>query len=92
MRMPPKPEFCEIQVRVTPRSSRNRIEAAGDEFKIWVTAPPVDGEANAAVCLTVAKALGVAKTRVTVIAGETSRNKTLRIDNLSREEVLFRLT
>jgi len=48
-------------------------------LKIAVTAPPVDGEANAAVIELLAKQLGIARSAVAVIAGETSRRKTVRV-------------
>ena len=48
-------------------------------LKIAVTAPPVDGEANAAVIELLAKPLGIARGAVEVIAGASSRRKTLRI-------------
>jgi len=90
--MPPRPESCEIRIRVTPRSSRNKIEAAGSgEFKVWVTAPPVDGEANEAVRQLIAKALGIAKSNVSVVGGETSRSKTLRVEGLGLTDVAERL-
>lgn len=90
--MPPRPESCQIRVRVSPRSSRNKIEAVGpDEFKVWVTAPPVDGEANEAVCVLIAKTLGITKSNVSVVSGDTSRNKTLRIEGLGPKEVQARL-
>jgi uncharacterized protein (TIGR00251 family) len=49
-------------------------------LKVAVTAPPVDGEANAAVVEVLAKALGVPRRQVEVIAGMSSRRKTVRIE------------
>lgn len=49
-------------------------------FKIQVTAPPEDGKANAAVVKLVAKKLGVAKSRVSVAVGATSRRKVLHVE------------
>ena len=49
-------------------------------LKVAVTAPPVDGEANAAVIELLAKALGVPRRQVEVIAGASSRRKTVRIE------------
>jgi hypothetical protein len=66
---------------VTPRASRARLgPLAGARIKIAVTAPPVDGEANAAVIECVAKALGVPRRAVSIVGGETSRRKTVRVD------------
>ena len=69
-----------FDVLVQPRSSRERLGPVHDgRVKIAVTAPPVDGEANAAVIELVAKQLGVARSAVAVIAGAASRRKTLRV-------------
>ena len=77
-------EAAEIAVRVQPRARRNEVagERAGAVL-IRVTAPPVDGKANAAVCALVAKAAGVAPSRVRVIRGESSRDKVLRVEGVS---------
>lgn len=69
-----------IDVRVTPKASRDRIERVEGGLKVWVTAPPADGKANEAVRKLLAKALGVAKTRLTLVRGETSREKRFRLD------------
>jgi len=66
-------------VRVTPRASRSRIVVESERVKVYVTVPPEDGKANAAICALIAKTLGVAKKRVTVLKGQTSRDKTLKI-------------
>ncbi|MEN2787685.1 DUF167 domain-containing protein [Sphingomonas qilianensis] len=69
-----------IAVRVTPRSARDSIAAGTpDHFVARLTAPPVEGAANAALVLLVAKLFGVAKGAVTVIAGDTARLKRLHI-------------
>ncbi|MCW5940769.1 MAG: DUF167 domain-containing protein [Fimbriimonadaceae bacterium] len=81
----------EVAVRVTPRSSRNRVEADGDTVRVWVNAAPTDGEANAAVCELLAKALGVPKSSVSVVRGQTSRSKRLRVDGVPDQELRHRL-
>jgi uncharacterized protein len=69
-----------FDVLVQPRASRAKLGPLHDgRLKVSVTAPPVDGEANAAVIELLAKALGVAKGAVEVIAGASSRRKTVRI-------------
>lgn len=78
---------ADLPVRVTPRSSRNKVEVVDGQVRIWVTASPTDGQANDAVCQLLAKTLGVAPSRVTVHRGHTSRDKTLRIEGLGLEEV-----
>lgn len=52
-----------------------------------MTAAPTDGQANDAVEKAVANALGVAKSRVAILRGDKSRDKTLGVDGLTREEV-----
>jgi uncharacterized protein YggU (UPF0235/DUF167 family) len=47
-----------------------------------VTAPPVEGKANAALCRLIAKRAGVAKGRVSVIRGARSRDKLIRVDGV----------
>jgi uncharacterized protein len=65
---------------VQPRASKARLGPRHDgRIKIAVTAPPVDGEANAAVIELVAKAFGVPRSAVEVIAGAASRRKTIRV-------------
>jgi uncharacterized protein (TIGR00251 family) len=69
-----------IDVLVQPRASRAKIGPVHDgRIKVSVTAPPVDGEANAAVIELLAKQLGVPKSAVEVIAGASSRRKRVRI-------------
>lgn len=71
-----------LSVRVTPKARRNEISL--DEnggLRVHVTAAPEDGKANAAVIKLLAKALGVAKSRVVLIRGGTSRDKVFRIDH-----------
>ncbi|SEM23169.1 hypothetical protein SAMN05443999_11628 [Roseovarius azorensis] len=68
-----------IALRVTPRASRNRIVAEGDTLRVYVTTPPEDGKANAAVLKLLAKALGLPKSRLTLIHGQTSRDKVFQV-------------
>ena len=75
----------ELHVRVTPRAGANRLEGVelrdngAAVLRLRVAAPPDKGKANAAVVALVAAALGVPKSAVSVVAGETARTKTLRI-------------
>ena len=71
---------AEIALRVTPKASRNAIVAGEDGLRAYVTVAPEDGKANAAVAKLLAKALGIAKTRLTLIRGQTARDKVFRID------------
>ena len=49
----------------------------GDSLKIRITAPPVDGKANAHLIKFVARAFGIAKSKVNIVGGELSREKRL---------------
>lgn len=65
-------------VRVTPRASRGAILGLhGDALKVSLNAPPVEGQANAALCELLAKALKVPKSNVRILHGERSRTKTV---------------
>lgn len=87
-----------LVVRLTPRAGRDRIDGwdkdeAGRAFlKVRVAAPPVEGEANAALVRLIAKALGVSKGAVRVVAGETARLKQLEIEGLEQVELAQRLS
>ncbi|MBA3392120.1 MAG: DUF167 domain-containing protein [Deltaproteobacteria bacterium] len=73
-----------VDILVQPRASRAQIGPLHDgRVKIAVTSPPVDGEANAAVIELVADALGVSKSAVQVVAGLSSRRKTLKISGIT---------
>lgn len=74
------PGVVRFEVRVSPRASRDAVQGEHDgAIKIALTAPPVDGEANAALIAFVAKQLGVARRDVVIVRGETSRSKRLEV-------------
>jgi uncharacterized protein len=76
-----------IPVRVKPRSPVAKLAGVrGGRLLIQVSAPPLDGKANEAVCRLLAGALGVARGRVQVLAGERNRDKLIRIDGLAPGE------
>jgi len=69
-----------LRVRVQPKASRDEISGLqGEALKVRITAPPVDGKANAHLVKFLAKQFGVAKSAVTLLSGETGRDKRLRI-------------
>lgn len=71
---------AEFAVRVTPRAKQPGIALTDGQWRISVTAAPEDGKANAAVTEALAHALGVAKTRLTLLRGATSRDKIFRLE------------
>jgi uncharacterized protein (TIGR00251 family) len=77
-----------FDVLVQPRASRAKVGPLHDgRLKVAVTSPPVDGEANAAVIELIAKTLGVARGAVEVIAGASSRRKTLKVRGVARAAI-----
>lgn len=78
-----------LAVHATPKSGRDEIVGwRGSELSVRVTSAPEGGKANAAVCKTVAAALGVAKSHVKVVRGETSRHKILTIDGVDEADLV----
>lgn len=76
-----------LRIRVQPRSSVARLEGVqGDQLRVRLTAPPVDGAANAACIAFLAKALGVSRSRVQIRSGARGRDKVLYIANLTPEQ------
>jgi uncharacterized protein (TIGR00251 family) len=82
------PEGVVVPVRVSAGASRDRIMGEhGGALKLSVAAAPERGKANKAVCELVAKALGVSRSQVTVLSGDTSRDKKLLVAGLAIETV-----
>src|SRR3954469_21331154 len=79
---------ADLTVRLQPRARRTEVAGErGGALVVRVTAPPVDGRANAALCAFVAKATGVAPSRVSVVRGKTSRDKVVRVEGVSEGEL-----
>lgn len=93
------PPYLQIQgnalllaVRVQPRASRTELAGPmGLELKIKVTAPPVDSAANEALILFVADTLDLPRRAVTLVRGQTSRHKVLRLEGITPETAAGRL-
>ncbi|MFP5363846.1 MAG: DUF167 domain-containing protein [Thermoleophilia bacterium] len=84
-----EPSSARISVRLQPRASRDELTGVRDGVLIArVRAPPVDGKANAALCRLVARAAGVAPSRVSIVRGESSRQKLLRVDGIDAATLL----
>jgi len=78
-----------LSVRVVPRSSREGVAGyEGGVVRIRLNAPPVEGRANEALRKFLAKTLGVPRAQVSVVSGETGRNKIVRIAGITRTEAL----
>lgn len=84
----------EIDLRVSPKASREGITGwRGTRLKVAVRAAPERGKATAAVVEVLAEALGIPRSAVTVVRGETSQDKTVRIaaEAITLDELIQRL-
>jgi uncharacterized protein (TIGR00251 family) len=71
---------AELDLVVQPRASRTRaVGEHGGRLKVQLAAPPVDGEANAALVAFLAEALGIRRAEVAILRGDTGRRKTVRV-------------
>ncbi len=75
-------------VRVVPRASKSGIVGEHNgAVKVRLTSPPVDGAANAELIKLLAKSFGVARSEVSMIAGETSKTKRIRISGATAAQL-----
>src|SRR5213080_5284008 len=82
-----------ISIRVQPRASRNAVVGwTGDTLNIRLTAPPVEGAANAACLDFLADLLDLPQAHIEILHGTRSRNKVIRISGLTHDEVHARLS
>jgi uncharacterized protein (TIGR00251 family) len=86
------PSGVTFAVKLHPRARKNAITGeAGDALKVSLTAPPVEGRANEACIEFFANLLKLPRSSITIAAGQTSRNKVIRVTGLSLQEVRRRL-
>jgi uncharacterized protein (TIGR00251 family) len=82
-----------LELLVQPRASRTRVVGEHEgRLKLQLAAPPVDGEANAALAAFLADALGVRKADVVLLRGETGRRKTVRVRGARGAAAVARLS
>jgi hypothetical protein len=82
-----------LEILVQPRASRTRVIGEhGGRLKVQLAAPPVDGEANAALVEFLAGALCVRRTDVRILRGETGRRKTVRVTGVTAAAVAAAFT
>ena len=81
-----------LELLVQPRASRTRVVGEHDgRLKLQLAAPPVEGEANAALLAFLADALAVKRADVSLLAGESGRRKRVRIAGVAAEAAAARL-
>lgn len=82
-----------LAIRVTPRARRNEVaEVLNDgTIRIRLTAPPVEGKANKALIQFLSEILDVAPSRISIVAGETGRDKLISILDMEPEEAQRRI-
>ncbi len=82
-----------LAIRVTPRARRNEVaEVLNDgTIRIRLTAPPVEGKANKALIEFLSQILGVPKSRISIVAGETGRDKLVSILDMEPQEAQRRI-
>jgi len=86
------PSGVTFAVKIHPHARKNAITGeVGDALKVALTAPPVDGKANAACIEFFAKLLNVPRSSVTIASGQSSRNKMIRVAAITAQQVRDRL-
>lgn len=68
-----------INIKVIPNAKRNNVLKENDRFKVYVTAPPVNGKANKAMIEVLAEYLKVKKRNIKIIKGNKSKEKIIEI-------------
>ena len=77
---------------VQPKASKTRLMGVyGEQIKIAITAPPVDGKANKEICKAVAKLLKLPKSSVSIVSGESSRRKLLAVPMIDKNSVIEKI-
>lgn len=81
-----------IKVKIVPGSSKNKIVGVyNNALKISITAPPVEGKANKECIAYLSKYFDVAKSKIEIISGETSKNKLIKIYDISQSKFLDKI-
>ena len=86
------PASCTLVIKAIPNAPRSEVIGwLGEALKIKVHAPPVEGRANEVLCEFLADRLDLPRRAVTVLRGDTSRQKILRVDGLTFAELKAKL-
>lgn len=85
-------ESCRLGVLLSPRAKASALVSLnGEDLKIKIAAPPVDGAANSALVKFLAALLGRPAASISVVAGQRGRRKVVKIEGLSQDELWSRL-
>ena len=86
--MPSDSGTVHLRVLLSPRAGRDALVGRqGEDLKIRIAAPPVDGAANVALVRFLAKTLGISTDRISLAAGRTGRRKILKIEGLTESQL-----
>ena len=80
-----------VTLKIVHNYSRNEIVQEEDFIKIKLTSPPVENKANKLLVEFLAKKLSIAKSKITIVRGETSKIKTLSIEGIDEEYFISQL-
>ena len=81
-----------LQVRLTPKGGMDALtKYQADTLHVRVAAPPIDGAANRSLVSLLSKSIGIPKSRISIVSGETSRNKIVRFDGLNSIDLNARM-
>ncbi len=82
-----------MSIHARPGAKKDAVVGTFDgRLKVALAAPPVDGKANAKLCAFLAKKLGTAKSAVSLLSGETNREKRVRVVGIPPEQALEKLS
>lgn len=91
--MSDNPLFNQLSVKVTPNARRNEVTAFTEGvLSVKIAAPPVQGKANRELIIFLSHLLGVSKSSVSLVKGQTSRNKVIAVNGMGIEDIIRRLT
>ena len=76
-----------LQLRISPNASKNEIIKTTDGIKVKITAQPIEGKANKALIEFLSKQFKVPKSYFEILKGETSKDKTVLINNIDTTKI-----
>lgn len=87
-----RPAEATLDIRVIPRSPRTSVDGMrGAAILVRLAAPPVDGAANDALIAFLSAALDIPRRQITIVSGERSRDKRVRIAGIGTEAAISQL-